>query len=106
EAEFPLLDRILADIGDYQSIQESLSTFSAHLLNISSMISVISAPSVASSLVLLDELGSSTDPEEAGALGVAVVDRFRAAGAFALVSTHHTLVKAYATNTPGVMSAS
>ena len=102
EAEFPLFDRILADIGDYQSIQESLSTFSAHLLNISSMIGSVSRDS----LVLLDEVGSATDPEEAGALGVAVVDSFRSAGAFAIVSTHHLSLKAYATNTAGVKNAS
>ena len=102
EAEFPVFDRILADIGDYQSIQESLSTFSAHLLNISSMIGSASRDS----LVLLDEVGSATDPEEAGALGVAVVDRFRSAGAFTIVSTHHLALKAYATNTSGVKNAS
>ncbi len=102
EAEFPVFDRILADIGDYQSIQESLSTFSAHLLNISSMIGAASR----NSLVLLDEVGSATDPEEAGALGVAVVDSFRSAGAFAIVSTHHLALKAYATNTAGVKNAS
>jgi len=101
EAEFPLFDRILADIGDYQSIQESLSTFSAHLVNISSMMELADRDS----LILLDELGSATDPEEAGALGVAVVDRFRSAGAFTVASTHHMQVKAYATNTPGVLSA-
>ncbi len=101
EAEFPLFDQILADIGDYQSIQESLSTFSAHLMNISSMMELAGSDT----LILLDELGSATDPEEAGALGVAVVDRFRSSGAFTIASTHHMLVKAYATNTPGVLSA-
>jgi DNA mismatch repair protein MutS2 len=118
EAEFPHFDRILADIGDYQSIQESLSTFSAHLMNISFMLEQVAMLEPTAHhgaacaqrapgrwLILLDELGSATDPEEAGALGVAVVDRFRASGAFTLVSTHHMLVKAYATNTPGVLSA-
>ena len=102
EAEFPRFDRVLADIGDYQSIQESLSTFSSHLLNISSMMEAASRDS----LVLLDELGTATDPEEAGALGVAIVDRFRSAGAFTVASTHHLAVKAYGTNTPGVLSGS
>jgi len=102
EGEVPLFDRVLADIGDYQSIQESLSTFSAHLLNVSSMMELAGPDS----LILLDELGSATDPEEAGALGVAIVDRFRSAGAFLIASTHHMLVKAYAMNTPGVLSAS
>ncbi|MBI3933364.1 MAG: Smr/MutS family protein [Acidobacteria bacterium] len=101
EAEFPLFDRILADIGDSQSIQESLSTFSAHLVNIAAMM----AAATPDSLILLDELGSATDPEEAGALGVAVVDRFRSIGAFTLASTHHMALKAYAANTPGVLSA-
>ena len=102
EAEFPLFDRILADIGDYQSIQESLSTFSAHLLNISSMI----RSATGDSLILLDELGTATDQEEGGALGVAVVDRFRVLEAFTLATTHHMALKAYAMNTAGVRSAS
>ena len=59
----------------------------------------------ARSLILLDELGSATDPEEAGALAVAIVDRFREAGSLTLASTHHTALKAYAANTPGVVSA-
>jgi DNA mismatch repair protein MutS2 len=101
EAEFPFFDRIVADIGDSQSIQESLSTFSAHLVNIASMMGTATAHS----LILLDELGTATDPEEAGALAVAVVDRFRSLGALTLASTHHTALKAYATNTPGVLSA-
>jgi DNA mismatch repair protein MutS2 len=101
EAEFPFFDRILADIGDSQSIHESLSTFSAHLLNIASMLETATADS----LILLDELGTATDPEEAGALAVAVVDRFRSLGAYTLASTHHTALKAYATHTPGVLSA-
>jgi DNA mismatch repair protein MutS2 len=101
DAEFPFFDRVLADIGDYQSIQESLSTFSAHLVNIASMIQAATPDS----LILLDELGSATDPEEAGALGVAIVDRFRSAGAFTIASTHHLALKAYAMNTTGVRSA-
>jgi DNA mismatch repair protein MutS2 len=101
DAQFPWFDRVLADIGDSQSIQESLSTFSAHLMNIASMI----ASATAESLILLDELGSATDPEEAGALAVAVVDRFRAIGGFTLASTHHMAVKAYAASTSGVLSA-
>jgi len=100
-AEFPFFDRVLADIGDYQSIQESLSTFSAHLVNIASMME----RATEKSLILLDELGSATDPEEAGALGVAIVDRFRSAGAFTITSTHHLALKAYAMNTGGVRSA-
>src|SRR5262249_5307935 len=101
EAEFPFFDRVLADIGDSQSIQESLSTFSAHLVNIASMM----ASATAASLILLDELGSATDPEEAGALAVAVVDRFRSIGGFTLASTHHMALKAYAAAAGGVLSA-
>ena len=77
EAEFPLFEQVLADIGDYQSIQENLSTFSAHVSNIREMALDVTPDS----LVLLDELGAATDPEEGGALGVAIVEHFRAAGA-------------------------
>jgi DNA mismatch repair protein MutS2 len=102
EAEFPWFDQVLADIGDAQSIQDSLSTFSAHVAALRSMI----AGATAGSLVLLDELGAATDPQEGGALGVAVVDHFRQAGAFTLVSTHLPALKSYAAHTAGVLSAS
>ena len=102
EAEFPPLEQVLADIGDYQSIQESLSTFSAHLLNIASMLRTATG----GSLVLLDEPGTATDQEEGGALGVAVVDRFRAIGAFAMATTHSLKLKTYAMNTAGILSGS
>ena len=78
EAELPIFEQVLADIGDNQSIQESLSTFSAHISRIRDMALDVTPDS----LVLLDELGAATDPEEGGALGVALVDHFRAAGAF------------------------
>ena len=102
EAELPLFGQVLADIGDNQSIQESLSTFSAHISHIREMALDVTPDS----LVLLDELGAATDPEEGGALGVAVVDHFRAAGAFTLASTHLLALKIYATNTPGVLNGS
>jgi len=102
EAEFPLFERVLADIGDYQSIQENLSTFSAHVSNIREMALDVTPDS----LVLLDELGAATDPEEGGALGVAVVEHFRAAGAFTLVSTHLMALKIYGASTPGVVNGS
>lgn len=102
EAEFPVFDQVLADIGDNQSIQESLSTFSAHISHIRDMV-LDAAPGA---LVLLDELGAATDPEEGGALGVAVVDHFREAGAFTLASTHLLPLKLYGANTPGVVNAS
>jgi DNA mismatch repair protein MutS2 len=102
EAEFPLLDDVLADIGDQQSIAESLSSFSGHLLHVKEMLGQVTADS----LVLLDELGRATDPEEGGALGVAILDEFRKSGAFCLVSTHLLPMKLYGANTPGVLNAS
>ena len=102
EAEFPLFEQVLADIGDYQSIQENLSTFSAHVSNIREMALDVTPDS----LVLLDELGAATDPEEGGALGVAVVEHFRAAGAFTLVSTHLMALKVYGASTEGVINGS
>ena len=107
EADVPLLEQVLADIGDYQSIQESLSTFSAHLTNIQRMVERV-APGTPSerTVVLLDELGAATDPHEGGALAVAIADYFSRSGALVLASTHHLALKAYATNTPGVLNAS
>jgi DNA mismatch repair protein MutS2 len=102
DAEFPLFSQVLADIGDYQSIQENLSTFSAHVSNIREMALDVTPDS----LVLLDELGAATDPEEGGALGVAIVEHFRAAGAFTLVSTHLMALKIYGASTEGVVNGS
>jgi DNA mismatch repair protein MutS2 len=101
-AEFPIFEQVLADIGDAQSIQESLSTFSAHIARLREMACDVTPDS----LVLLDEIGSATDPEEGGALGVALVDHFRAAGAFTLASTHLLALKIYGANTPTVLNAS
>ncbi len=102
EAEFPLFEQVLADIGDYQSIQENLSTFSAHVSNIREMALDVTPDS----LVLLDELGAATDPEEGGALGVAIVEHFRASGAFTLISTHLMALKIYGASTEGVVNGS
>jgi DNA mismatch repair protein MutS2 len=102
EAEFPIFEQVLADIGDNQSIQESLSTFSAHILTIRGMLEAATMDS----LVLLDELGRATDPEEGGALGVAILDTFRSSGAFTLASTHLLAIKIYGANTEGVVNAS
>jgi DNA mismatch repair protein MutS2 len=98
----PVFRRVYADIGDEQSIAADLSTFSAHLATIVEMTRDLSAPS----LVLLDEVGAGTDPTEGGALGVAIVDYFRAHGAMVMATTHHGLLKAYAQSTPGVGCAS
>jgi DNA mismatch repair protein MutS2 len=102
EAEFPFFDGVLADIGDQQSIQESLSTFSAHMSRVRDVL----AEATPDSLVLLDELGRATDPEEGGALGVAILDRFRSLGAFTLASTHLLALKIYGGNTEGVLNGS
>ncbi len=101
-AELPVFDAILADIGDYQSIEQNLSTFSAHVTNID----FISQTATARSLVLLDELGSATDPEEGAALAVAIAGHFGQIGCLTVISTHHTSLKVYAANTPGVLNAS
>jgi DNA mismatch repair protein MutS2 len=101
-AEFPIFDAVLADIGDYQSIEQNLSTFSAHVTNID----FISRTATPRSLVLLDELGSATDPEEGAALAVAIAEHFRRIGCITIISTHHTSLKVYGANTNGVVNAS
>ena len=101
-AEMPVFDAVLADIGDYQSIEQNLSTFSAHVTNID----FISRTATSQSLVLLDELGSATDPEEGAALAVAIAGYFGRIGCMTIISTHHTSLKVYGANTPGVINAS
>ncbi len=101
-AELPVFDAVLADIGDYQSIEQNLSTFSAHVTNID----FISRTATAQSLLLLDELGSATDPEEGAALAVAIAGHFGRVGCMAVISTHHTSLKVYGANTAGVINAS
>ncbi|MGO8717642.1 MAG: endonuclease MutS2 [Acidobacteriaceae bacterium] len=100
-AELPLFDAVLADIGDAQSIEQNLSSFSAHILRLNA-ISELATPH---SLVLLDELGSATDPEEGAALAAAIAAHFLQRRAWCLISTHHTSLKVYAANTPGVQNA-
>src|ERR1700730_776129 len=101
-AELPMFDSVLADIGDYQSIEQNLSTFSAHVTNIDR----ISRIATVQSLALLDELGSATDPEEGAALAVGIAEYFRRLGCITVLSTHHTSLKVYAANTVGVVNAS
>src|SRR5579871_3927792 len=101
-AEIPVFDAVLADIGDYQSIEQNLSTFSAHVTNID----FISRTATPRSLVLLDELGSATDPEEGAALAVAIAGHFGKIGCMTVISTHHTSLKVYGANTPGAVNAS
>ncbi|MBI1354779.1 MAG: endonuclease MutS2 [Acidobacteria bacterium] len=101
EAVFPWFEQVLADIGDAQSIEASLSTFSAHVQMLRDMLEAATSRS----LVIIDELGGATDPQEGGALGVAVVDSFLDQGAFALVSTHLPLLKVHAANNERIVSA-
>jgi DNA mismatch repair protein MutS2 len=101
EARLPVFEHVLADIGDEQSLVENLSTFSAHIKNLREM----TAEAGARSLVLLDELGAATSPEEGAALGIALLEHFRARGAMTVASTHHERLKAYAAATPGALNA-
>jgi len=100
-AVLPLFDRVLVDIGDEQSIAADLSTFSAHVLNLKSML----AEATEQSLVLADEMGTGTAPEEGAALAVALLDAFRAKHCIMLATTHHDRLKTYASTTPGVVNA-
>jgi DNA mismatch repair protein MutS2 len=102
EADLPVFHQTHADIGDHQSIAANLSTFTAHIQNVREISEELDPPA----LVLLDEVGTGTDPEEGSALGVAMVDYFRERGAHVIVTTHYSGLKMYATNTPGVINAS
>jgi len=102
EAQLPLFRRVLIDIGDHQSISDSLSTFSARMTNISTMTHEFASPG----LVLLDEVGSGTDPEEGAALGASIIDYFHRQGAVVLATTHQQGIKAYASRTAGVSNGS
>jgi DNA mismatch repair protein MutS2 len=101
EATLPLFTSVYADIGDAQSIERNLSSFSAHVVNLDR----ISREATADSLVLLDELGSATDPEEGAALAVAIASHFLAINAWCCITTHLTSLKVYAANHPGVLNA-
>ena len=100
-AVLPLFDRVLADIGDEQSITADLSTFSAHVLNLRAMLEAATERS----LVLVDEIGTGTAPEEGSALAIALLEEFRARRCLALATTHHDRLKTYASTTPGVLNA-
>nr|WP_158819755.1 Smr/MutS family protein [Granulicella sp. S156] len=100
-ARLPLFTAIYADIGDAQSIEQNLSTFSAHVVNVDRIARIADD----TSLVLLDELGSATDPEEGAALAVAVAEHFLVRRAWCIITTHLTSLKVYATKHEGVLNA-
>jgi DNA mismatch repair protein MutS2 len=100
-AVLPVFDHLLVDIGDEQSIAADLSTFSAHMLNLKAMLEAATPHS----LVLVDEMGTGTAPEEGAALAVALLDEFRAKKCIVLTTTHHDRLKTYASTTPGVVNA-
>ena len=101
EAILPLFTGIYADIGDAQSIESNLSSFSAHIVNVNR----IAAEATEDSLILLDELGSATDPEEGAALAVAIAGHFLRLRAWTCITTHLTSLKVYAANNQGVLNA-
>lgn len=100
-SQVPVFQSVFADIGDEQSIAQSLSTFSGHIANIVSMEQALTLPA----LVLLDEAGSGTDPNEGGALAQAIIDHFRVRGATVVATTHYDALKTYASTTEGVTPA-
>jgi DNA mismatch repair protein MutS2 len=96
------IDSVFVDVGDEQSIEQNLSTFSAHVNNIVSILKTAGS----NSLVLLDELGSGTDPQEGAALGIALLEAFKEKASLVLATTHHNPIKSYALVSPGVETAS
>jgi DNA mismatch repair protein MutS2 len=100
-SQVPVFQTVFADIGDEQSIAESLSTFSGHIANVVAMDRAIALPS----LVLLDEAGAGTDPIEGGALAMALLEHFRRRGALVVATTHYDALKSYASTTAGVTPA-
>jgi DNA mismatch repair protein MutS2 len=99
--QIPVFQSVFADIGDDQSIAESLSTFSGHIANVVAMDKALAMPA----LVLLDEAGGGTDPNEGGALAAAIIEHFRSRGAIVVATTHFDALKTYAATTEGVTSA-
>ncbi|HTZ47911.1 MAG TPA: Smr/MutS family protein [Verrucomicrobiae bacterium] len=100
-AVLSMFDGVLVDIGDEQSIAADLSTFSSHMLNLKSMLE----EATENSLVLVDEMGTGTAPEEGAALAVALLEEFRKKHCFVLATTHHDRLKTYASTTAGVVNA-
>ncbi len=102
EALLPIFDQVFADIGDQQSISANLSTFTAHMRNIAQIAQQVKPPT----LILIDEVGTGTDPDEGAALAIAIVDHFRKTGATTVASTHYPRLKMWASQTSGVRNAS
>ncbi len=101
DSQIPVLKSVFADIGDEQSIAQSLSTFSGHIANIVAMDAALETPA----LVLLDEAGAGTDPVEGGALAMSIIEHFRMRGAMVIATTHYDALKTYASTTEGVTPA-
>jgi len=99
--QVPIFHSVFADIGDEQSIADNLSTFSAHIANVVATDRALALPA----LVLLDEAGGGTDPNEGGALATAIIDHFRRRGAMVVATTHFDALKTYASTTDGVAMA-
>lgn len=102
QSTFHVFEHILADIGDEQSIEESLSTFSSHMKRIIDILKL----DLSNSLILLDELGSGTDPKEGSALAIAILEELENKNAKSIVTTHYTDLKNYAYNHDGIINAS
>lgn len=102
KATLPIFERIFIDVGDEQSIEQNLSTFSSHMTNIADFLPLVDDKT----LVLLDELGAGTDPVEGSALGIALLEYLRDKRAFVFATTHHTPIKLYAVNSHDYTPAS